>query len=133
MPNQFAAGQTTRVNAQQGARQTARQREQAQSVPRPSRIRMAVKVRGAGETRLPVIFGAYLLDEPTVSFGCVAEVPLKFGELPLATCTVLAWNKSKGMYQGALLGLRVESNKFDIVVNFSLTFEASALRSQSLG
>lgn len=95
---------------------------------------MNVRVAGNGETRLGVKFDAYMVDEPTFSFGCVAAGPLRFGELPMATAIVLSWDKThSGMYQGAQVGFRVESNRFDIVTNFSLTFEASALRSTSLG
>lgn len=135
MTQPMGGGQSARVNSGNlGARQTARQREQAQSAPRPSRVRMNILVKGTGETRLKVAFNAYMMDEPTVSFGCIAKVPLKFGELPLATVTVVAWDKTQqGLYQGALVGFRIESNNFNIQMNVSLTFEGSALRSQSLG
>ncbi len=108
----------------------ARQREIAQAVPRASRVRFIVNVTGVGETRLPFVgFGAFMLDEPTFSFGVIARTPLTVGQLPLATATVTKWRRnSRGMYVGAEVGFRIESIEMNTRLKFSLTFEATALR-----
>lgn len=114
-------------------RQAARQRETNQAVPRPARVRFSVKTSGIGESRLvgkkAISFGAYMLDEPTFSFGVVAGGPLKVGELPLATATVLNWQRTaSGLYAGAEVAFKVESMLYTIRLKFSLTFEGSTLR-----
>lgn len=117
-------------------RQAARSREQGQAVPRPARVRFAVRTTGIGESRLTgkkaIDFGAYMLDEPTFSFGVVALSSLKLGELPLATATVLHWKQNpQGLYYGAELGLKVECLLYHVRLKFTLTFEGSTLRTTS--
>lgn len=115
-------------------RQAGRQREVSQHLPRPARVRFAVRTKGVGETRLVgakgLDFGALMLDEPTFSFGVVADEPLKNGQLPLATATVLAYKKNaNGAWVGADVAFKVECAKSDVQLKFDLTFEASTLRS----
>lgn len=114
-------------------RQAARQRESNQAVPRPARVRFAVKTAGTGESRMigkkGIAFGAYMIDEPTFSFGVVALGPLKVGELPLATATVLHWQRTPaGLYSGADIGFKVESMLYTVRLKFTLTFEGATLR-----
>lgn len=114
-------------------RQAARARETNQAVPRPARVRFAVKTSGIGESRMTgkkaIPFGAYMIDEPTFSFGVVAITPLKVGELPLATATVLNWQKTAaGLYSGAEVGFKVESMLYTVRLKFTLTFEGSTMR-----
>jgi hypothetical protein len=114
-------------------RQAARAREQGQAVPRPARVRFAVKTSGVGESRLvgksAISFGAYMLDEPTFSYGVVALDPIKVGELPLCTATVLNWQRTAaGLFAGAELGFKVESMLYTVRLKFTLTFEGSTLR-----
>ena len=91
--------------------QQARQREQAQGVPRPARIRFAVQTVGVGESRLSglaaINFGAYLLEEPTFTWGVMALDHL---------------------HPGADMGFKVESVKFNVRLKFTLTFEGTTLR-----
>lgn len=115
-------------------RQAGRARQDDQAAPRPARVRFSVKTQGIGESRLvnkqAIDFGAYMLDEPTFSFGVVALDSLQVGELPLAAATVLRWKlTSGGLWAGAEVGFRVESIKYNIRLVFSLTFEGSTMRS----
>jgi len=114
-------------------RQAARARETNQAVPRPARVRFTVKTSGIGESRLTgkqaIAFGAYMIDEPTFSFGVVTITPLKVGELPLATATVLNWQRTAaGLWSGAEVGFKVESMLYTIRLKFTLTFEGSTMR-----
>lgn len=111
----------------------ARQRELAQSVPRPARFRYVVLVTGVGETRLVgsqgIQFGTAMLDEPSFSFGLQAVTPLGLGDLPLASAIVLGYHTDKrGMYRGVDMGFRVESYQATPQLRFWLTFEGTALR-----
>lgn len=115
------------------ARQAARKREVAEAIPRPARVRFAVKTTGIGETRMTgkqaIQFNANMIEEPTFSYGVVALSQLKVGELPLATATVLKWVlNDRGLYTGAEVGFRVESLLYTVVLKFTLTFEGSTLR-----
>jgi hypothetical protein len=115
-------------------RVTARQRELAQHAPRPSRVRFTVRTSGTGETRLlggaALTFGALLIEEPSFSWGAIAGEPLRAGQLPLCTAIVLNYLVTPGgQYYGAQMGFKVESAKFDIRMKYSLTFEATTLRS----
>lgn len=115
-------------------RQAGRARQDDQAAPRPARVRFSVKTQGIGESRLvnkqAIDFGAYMLDEPTFSYGVVALDPLQVGELPLATATVLRWKlTSGGLWAGAEVGFRVESMRYTIRLMFNLTFEGSTMRS----
>lgn len=115
-------------------RQAGKQREVSQHLPRPARVRFAVKTKGVGETRLTgtksLDFGALMLDEPTFTFGVVAEEPLKQGQLPLATAIVTAYKKNtNGAWVGCEIAFKVECAKSDVRLKFDLTFEASTLRS----
>lgn len=115
-------------------RQAGKQREISQHLPRPARVRFAVKTKGVGETRLTGVksldFGALMLDEPTFSFGVVAEEPLGAGQLPLATAVVLSYKKNaNGAWVGCDIAFKVECAKSDVNLKFDLTFEASTLRS----
>lgn len=110
-----------------------RSKENDSSQPRPARVRFSVKTTGIGESRLvgprAIDFGAYLMDEPTFSFGVVSMDTLKVGELPLATAIVLRWKvTSAGLYAGAEVGFKVESMLYTIKLMFNLTFEGSTLR-----
>lgn len=116
------------------ATKAGRVREQTQHVPKPAHIRFSVRTTGVGETRLVgrqgINFGAYLLDEPTFTWGVVAAGRLAPGELPFATAMVLKWIKnSGGFWVGADLGFVVQSEKDKIQLVFTLIFEASTLRS----
>lgn len=116
--------------------QNARQREAAQAAPRPARVRFIVRTVGVGESRLigstALNFNAYMLEEPTFSWGVVAVDPLPVGMLPFCTATVLTYRTSStGLYTGAELGFKIESLKTDIHLKFDLTFEGSTLRSTS--
>lgn len=126
-------GPRTRIQ-QQFAAQASRQREQAQNVPRPARVRFVVRTTGIGETRLvrrqALNFGAYALEEPSFSWGVEAAQPIAAGDLPMCTAIVLKYIvNGNGMYTGAEMGFRVDSMNLDIRLKFSLTFEASTLRS----
>jgi hypothetical protein len=119
---------------EQTQRVTARQRELAQHSPRPSRVRFTVRTAGVGETRLlggaALQFGALMIEEPSFSWGAVAGEPLKPGQLPLCTAIVLNYLVTPGgQYYGAQMGFKVESVKYDIKMKYSLTFEATTLRS----
>lgn len=114
--------------------QDARSRELAQALPRPARVRLSVRTVGIGESRLVgrhgVSFGAFMLEEPTFTFGVQCLETLAKGELPLATAMVLGYRRNaNGLYLGADMGFRIESSRFNIRLNFSLTFEGSTLRS----
>jgi hypothetical protein len=122
----------------------ARRREEAQHAPRPVRIRMTVSTQGVGETRLlgrnGLSFGAYLLEEPTFSYGLVLnQGSLPVNAAPIATATVIKWIRTKnGLYTGADMALAVYVPFVDTTdstqptaqmrLKFSLTFEATALR-----
>lgn len=115
---------------------TNRQREQAQSAPRPARVRFTIRTAGTGETRLlgaaAIKFGAQMMEEPSFSFGLIAGEPLRQGQLPLATATVLRYLiTNSGLYYGAEMAFKVESAKYDIRLKYSLTFEGVTLRSTS--
>lgn len=125
-------GPAVRVHSQLH-QQAARNREQAQNVPRPARIRFNVNTVGIGESRLTgnaaINFGALMLEEPTFSWGVQALDKLGIDEIPLCTAVVLGYTRNKqGLYRGANLGFRVESAQFAIRLKFSLTFEGSTLR-----
>lgn len=127
------AGPTLRVQSQYQA-QAARAREQAQNLPRPARIRFNVTTVGIGESRLTgksaITFGAWMLEEPTFSWGVQSLDKLALGELPLCTACVLGYVRAtNGLYIGVNLGLRVESGRFNVRLKFSVTFEGSTLRS----
>lgn len=115
-------------------RQASRHREANQSQPRPARVRFSVRTKGVGEIRLVgakgIVFGALMLEEPTLSFGVVADEPLQLGQLPLATAVVLGWKKNaNGVYLGADMGFKVECAKSDVQLRFDLSFEGSTMRS----
>lgn len=117
---------------------SARAREQQQSAPRPARARFTVKTSGVGDTRLEgrkaIDFGAYMLEEPSFSWGVEALHPLGVNELPLCTAIVLKYIKnSNGLYTGAEMGFRVDCDNSKVRLQFSLTFEASTLRSTTGG
>lgn len=113
-----------------------RQREQAEHQPRPSRVRITVDVAGIGETRLAgqksVDFGAYLLDEPSFTWGVQTVSPVQLGQLPMCTAMVTRYvQNASGLYIGADMAFRVDSALSNIRLKFSLTFEASTVRSTS--
>lgn len=117
----------------QYATQAARNRERAENLPRPARVRFNVNTVGIGESRLvgksAVSFAAWMLEEPTFSWGVQTLDSLNPGELPLCTAIVLSYVRAKnGLYLGANLGFRVESGRFNVRLKFSLTFEGSTLR-----
>lgn len=115
-------------------RQAAKQREQSQHQPRPSRVRFSVRTSGVGESRLQgtrsLDFGAFMLDEPSFSFGVVAVTPLGPGQLPQATAVVLRFIKNgNGLYTGADVAFKIACTKSDVRLKFSLTFEGTTIRS----
>jgi hypothetical protein len=115
-------------------KQSGRQREVSQALPRPARVRFAVKTKGVGETRLigarGIQFGALMIEAPTFTYGVVADGPLQQGQLPLATAVVLGYKKNdQNAYVGCDIAFKVESAKSDIQLQFDLTFEASTMRS----
>lgn len=111
----------------------SRDRTDSGAQPRPARVRFAISTSGIGESRLvganAITFGAYMVEEPTFSYGCVAIDSLTTGQLPLATATVLNWQKTaQGLYAGAEVGFKVESNLYTIRLKFTLTFEGATMR-----
>jgi hypothetical protein len=128
-------GPLTRIHGE-FATQAARAREQAQSVPRPARIRFSVKTTGTGESRMvgpkAINFLAFMLEEPTFTWGVQAAQTIAPGDLPLCTAIVLGYIKNgNGLYTGAELGFVVDSENPNVRLTFSLTFEGSTLRSTS--
>lgn len=118
------------------AQQAGRSREQAQQAPRPARVQLIVRTQGVGETRLlgrrAVSFGALLMDEPSFSWGVQAGQPIANQTLPMCTAIVLKYIvTSNGLYTGAEMGFRVDSEDPKIRLKFSLTFESSTLRSSA--
>lgn len=112
-------------------RQNAAQREIAQSISRPARIRFTVRVKGAGETRLKdtLDFGTYIIGEPTFQYGCVATHAIRDGEFPLATAVVSEWvTNDRGMYVAAKMLFRIDCFNEEVELTFNLTFEGFALR-----
>lgn len=114
--------------------QAARRRSTEQNAPRPARVRFSVNTVGVGESRLEgnkaVSFEAYLLDEPTFSFGVTTLDRLSPGEMPMCTAVVLKYRRtSTGFYTAAEMGFVVDSAKDNIRLRFSLTWEATTLRS----
>lgn len=104
------------------------------SEPRPVRVRFAVRIGGSGESRLigqnAIQFGALMLEEPSMSFGLIATSTIPEGSVPQGTAIVLRYLKNaNGLYTGAEMGFNVYSSDPSIIVRFSLTFEAAALRS----
>lgn len=114
---------------------SARERERSEGLARPARIRFFVRVAGSGESRLEgrngIFFGAYMLEEPTFTFGLASVGELPVGTLPLATACVLRYQRSGKFYTGCDIGFQVESGHPGIVLNFSLTFEGTTLRTTS--
>jgi hypothetical protein len=118
--------------------QTGRQRERAQQIPRPARIRMTVRTTGLGESRMTgrqaLDFGAFLLEEPSFSWGVIVQDSLSTGQLPICNAMVLKWVRNEGgLYTGAEMGFVVQAGDSLVGVTnmrlqFSLTFEASTLR-----
>jgi hypothetical protein len=111
-----------------------RNRNQQEAVARPARVRFIIEVRGSGqgETRLAGLnFGAFILEEPTFSWGIMALDPLPVGSVPLATACILAWRSTDtGIYSGADVGFTMDSSDTTTRrYKFSLTFEGSTLRS----
>lgn len=109
-------------------------REQAQHQPRPARVRFSVNTVGVGETRMTGVksldFGALMLEQPSFSWGVVSRDPLQAGQLPLCTAIILGYKQNaNGAYIGADIAFKVECAKADVHLQFSLTFEASTLRS----
>lgn len=115
-------------------RQTSAQRNLAQAVPRAARVRMFVRVVGAGESQLTgdqaVYFHTAMLEEPTVSHGIALEEVPTLGDFPRCWAGVISYIKNDlNLYVGAELGFRIECSNTNIAVRFSLTFEGHALRS----
>jgi hypothetical protein len=120
---------------------SGRQREQGQAVARPARVRFSIVSNGTGQARLvgneALSFNAWILEEPSFTFGVIANNPIDENALPQATATVLGWRmldptptSARGsVWLGAELGFRVESSQPDISVRFSLTFEGYVMRS----
>ena len=120
---------------------TGRQREQQQAVARPCRVRFSVVVTGSGTASLVggngLAFNVWMLEEPSFTYGLIADEPLTDGQLPLATATVLSWrtldeteNNARGqVWLGAEVGFHVQSSKADAKLRFSLTFEGYGMRS----
>lgn len=111
----------------------SRQREQEQSLSRPTRIRFSVKVRGAGETRMTgkqgLVFTTYFLEAPTFTSGGMTGTAFLEGSLPLATAWCLGFQQNDlGLYVGADMGYVVDASDPRSVVFFHLTFEGIALR-----
>lgn len=113
----------------------AREREQSEALARPARVRFFVRVAGSGESRLEgrngIFFGAYMMEEPTFTFGCASIGEIPHGMLPLATAVVLRYTRSGKFFTGADMGFQVESGHPNLVLNFSLTFEGVTLRTTS--
>lgn len=110
----------------------ARDRVQSESLARPARIRFFARVTGTGETRLEgragIEFGAMMLEEPTFTWGAAATRSLAQGGIPILSAVVLRYHKDGDFYSGADMGFVVESGDPRIVMNFSLTFEGTTLR-----
>lgn len=110
----------------------ARDRSQSEGLARPARIRFFARVTGTGETRLEgragLDFGAFMLEEPTFTWGAAAQRPLSQGGIPFCNAVVLRYHQSQGFFSGADMGFVVESGDPTIVLNFSLTFEGITLR-----
>lgn len=114
--------------------QAARQREQSQHSPRPARVRFQVNTVGVGESRLSgtkaIDFGALMLDEPSFTWGVQGVDSLSVGQLPLCTAIVTRYlTNDNGVYTGAEVAFKVECAKSDVHLKFSLTFEATTMRS----
>lgn len=115
------------------ARQTAMQRDLAQAVPRPTRVRFFVTTEGNGEVRLAgndaVFFSTYFLEKPTLATGFTLPDGDQGSFPTTANAMVTSYvQDAQGLYTGAELGF-VVSAPSAIKVEFSLTFEAYALRS----
>lgn len=114
----------------------ARVREQSESVARPARIRFFADVFGSGETRLTgragIQFGAYMMEEPTFTWGVTSATinPIPVGQLPVCSAIVLGYQTtSEGkFFTGADIGFVVESGDPTMRLKFSLTFEGVTLR-----
>lgn len=118
---------------------SARGREQAEALARPARIRFFVDVQGTGETRLTgkagIQFGAYMLEEPTFTWGVAAAAgrEIAIGQLPLCTAVVLKYQTTSNekFFTGADVGFAVESGDVGSRLKFSLTFEGVTLRAST--
>jgi hypothetical protein len=118
--------------------QASRQRERDQHAPRPARVRFTVNTQGVGETRLvgraALNFDAFLLEEPSFSWGVEALQTIGANELPLCTPIVLRYIKNgNGLYTGAEMGFRVHCDNPKVRLKFTLIFEAATLRSTAGG
>lgn len=110
----------------------ARSRQQQESIARPARVRFFAVARGVGESRLEgksaLMFGAYMMEEPSFSSGVIMLSGIAAGGIPVATAVVLEWRKQGDFYVGANMGFYLESSDPKISVKFSLTFEGTTLR-----
>jgi hypothetical protein len=127
----------TQINHELAA-QAGRRRERDQQVPRPARVRLTVMTSGVGETRLvgrkALAFDAFLLEEPSFSWGVEALHTLGANELPLCTPVVLRYiQNGNGIYTGAEMGLRVHCDNPTVRLKFTLIFESNTLRSTAGG
>lgn len=114
--------------------QAGRAIQMSESAPRSSRVRFSVVVTGTGETRLAgrqrIEFGTLMLEEPTFTFGVIANGEIPLGAMPQATAVVLSYARGRNnLYTAAEVGFRVVSSRSNISLKFSLTFEGTALRS----
>jgi hypothetical protein len=104
-----------------------------ESLARPARVRLLISSMGTGETQITgksaLMFGAIMMEEPSFSFGVIANGNLATGAYPQATAIVLKWRKDGKFWVGAEMGFRVQSTNTKISLQFSLTFEGLALRS----
>lgn len=111
---------------------TAQQREYSQAQARPARIRMHVDVSGNGETRTELTFGTMLLEEPTFTWGAVLRSKTPEGFMPLSSAAVVQYKANqRGFIVGAEMGFLIEGGLENVRLQFTLTFEAIALRAMN--
>ena len=110
----------------------ARDSETREAQARPARVRFFVKTRGTGDIRMTggkaLYFGAFMLEEPSFSYGVIVEGNLGLGAAPLATAMVLKWKRQGKFWMGAEMAFAVDTPDMNTRLKFSLTFEGSTLR-----
>ncbi len=117
-------------------RHTARQREQVQALARPTRVRFSIRVDGTGETRVEgdkaLIFGTFMLQEPTFTFGSALMGRFAFGQLPHASAFVSKWvTDERDLFVGAEVAFRIDADVANVSLIFYLVFEGYALRTNA--
>lgn len=104
----------------------------AENSARSARLLLVYRTKGNGELRIdsPLDFGLWYVEQPVITTG----VSLKSGRLhatqyPNACAGVWRWTKNaKGLYTGAKLFFVVDSGGRDYDLEFSLVFEATAIK-----